>query len=146
MTVAEGAVLFMITSWAFLLLIILKAPRTFGDNSASYSQIVVMMIAILLPDALATWRVFRRVRRDSRNNARRAATAFAVSAPLALGVGYLLGELVGGYAEIVLGRYFILPAVVTVIILLVIFIHSCVVMWALHPSGGVGPVAESETK
>jgi hypothetical protein len=136
----------MIASWAFLLLIILIAPRTFGNNCASYSQIVVMMMAVLLPDALGTWRVFRRVRTDSRNDARRAATAFAVSAPMALGVGYLLGELVGGYAEVVLGRYFILPAVVTVIILLVILIPSGVVMWALHPSSCVGPVTESQTK
>ncbi len=79
-----------------------------------------------------------------RNDARRGATAFAVSAPLALGVGYLLGELAGGYAEVILGRYFVLPAIMTFIIILMIFLPSGVVMWALHPTGGVGSASESE--
>jgi hypothetical protein len=146
-TVAEAAVFFTVASWAFDLAIALVAPRAFGHASASYGQIVVMMFAVLIPDALAAWWIFRRLRADhSRNDARRAATAFAISALLALGVGYLIGELAGGYAEILFGEHFFLPAVVTVIILLMILIPSGVVMWALHPSGGIGSVSESQTK
>jgi hypothetical protein len=146
-TVAEGAVFFTVASWAFDLVIALVAPRAFEHVSTSYSQIVVMVMAVLVPDGLAAWWIFLQVRTDrSRNDARRAAAAFAASAPLALGVGYLLGELVGGYAEVVFGHYFILPTVAAIIIALMIFIPNGVVMWALHPSGGVEPVSESETK
>jgi hypothetical protein len=145
MTVAEGAVLFTVASWAFDLVIALVAPRAFEHGSSSYSQIVVMLMAVLVPDGLAAWWIFRRVRTNrSRNDACRAATAFAVSAPLALGVSYLLGELVGGYAEVVLGRHFVLPAVAAAITVLMIFIPNGAVMWALHPSGGVEPVPESD--
>ncbi len=78
-----------------------------------------------------------------RSDARRATTAFAVSAPLTLAIAYVLGELVGGYAEVILGSRSILPAIVTVIIILMIFVPTAVVAWTLHPSGGIGPVGES---
>jgi hypothetical protein len=144
-TVAEGAVLFTVASWAFDLVIALVAPRAFEHASSSYVQIVVMLMAVLVPDGLAAWWIFRRVRTDrSRNDGRRAATAFAVSAPVVLGVGYLLGELVGGYAEVILGRYFVLPAAAVAVIVPMTFIPSGVVIWALHPSGGVSAIPESD--
>jgi hypothetical protein len=147
MTVAEGAVFFTVASSAFDLVIALVAPPAFGNHSSGYGQMVVMLMAVVGPDGMAAWWIFRRVQTDhSRNDARRAATGFAVSAPLALAVAYLLGELVGGYAEVVLGRYFVLPAVAAVIVVLTIFIPSGVVMWTLHPSGGLEPVSETETK
>jgi hypothetical protein len=146
-TVAEGATLFTIASWIFLLLLILIAPRTFGDRSSSYVQIVVMMTVVLVPDGLGAWWLLRRFRTDyQRNDARRAVTAFAVSAPVALGVGYLFGEMAGVYAEVVFGRYFVLPAVAMSIVVPMIFIPWGVVMWALHSSSGIGSVSESQTK
>jgi hypothetical protein len=137
MTVAEAAVLFAVASWALLFVLALVAPRVFAPDNSSQGGILGML-AVFVPDGLAAWWLMRRVRANrSRSDARRAATAFAVSAPLALGVGYLLGELVGGYAEMILGSRFILPAVASFIIVMMIFIPSGVVIWALHPSGGV---------
>jgi hypothetical protein len=144
MTVAEGAVLFAVASWALLFVLLLMAPRVFAPDSSIQGEIVGML-AVFVPDGLATWWLLRRVRANrSRSDARRAATAFAVSAPLALGIGYLLGELVGGYAEVILGNRFILPAVAAFIIATMIFVPSSVVMWALHPSGGVEPNSGSD--
>jgi len=55
----------------------------------------------------------------------------------------MLGELIGGYTEVAFGSHFILPSIVTFIIVLMISIPSTVVAWTLHPSGGIGPVGES---
>ena len=138
-TVAEGAVLFTVASWAFVLVLAFVAPRAFTRDNSIYSEIVAILLAVFAPDSLAAWWIFRRVRVNrSPDDARRAAIAFAVSAPLVLGVGHLLGELVGAYAEALIGRWFILPSVGAFVIVLMIFIPSGVVMWILHPSGGVG--------
>jgi len=140
-TVAEGAVLFAIACWALVLVIGLVTPRAFTPDKSIHGEIIGALVAVFLPDGLAAWWIFRRLRVDrSRSDARRAATAFAVSAPVALGVGNLLGALVGGYAEALLGRYFVLPAIAAFTIVMMIFVPSGVVIWALHPSGGVGPV------
>jgi len=139
-TVAEAAVLFTLASWAFVLMTLAFRPHVpfRGETTA-------MLATVFVPDSLAAWWLYRRVRANrSRADTRRAATAFAVSAPLILGVGYLLGELVGGYAEVILGSRFILPAVASFIIVLMIFGPSAVVLWVLHPSGGVGAVPESD--
>ena len=144
-TVAEGAVLFTVASWALVLVLGLVIPRAFTPDKSIHIEIIALLVAVFVPDGFAAWWLFRRVGANrSRADARRAATAFAVSAPLILGVGYLLGELVGGYADVILGSRFILPAVASFIIVLMIFVPSAVVMWALHPSGGVGPVPESD--
>ena len=145
MTVAEAAVLFALASWTLVLVFGLVIPRAFTPDKSVHSEIIAILVAVLVPDSLAAWLIFRRLRTDrSRNDARRTATAFAVSAPVVLGIGNLLGELVGGYAEVILGNRFILPAVASFIIVLMIFVPSAVVMWALHPSGGIGPVGESD--
>jgi hypothetical protein len=139
-TVAEGAVLFTVASWGFVL-----TTLAFRPPLSFHGEMIAGFATVFVPDGLAAWWFFRRVLANrSRADARRAATAFAVSAPLILGVGYLLGELVGGYAEVILGSRFILPAMATFIIVLMIFLPSAVVMWVLHPSGGVEPVPESD--
>jgi len=108
-------------------------------------ETIAIFLAVFVPDGLAAWWIFQRLRANcSRSDARRAATAFAVSAPVALGVGDVLGVGVGGYAEVVLGSRFILPAVVAFIIVLMIFVPSAVVMWVLHPSGGAEFVGGSD--
>ncbi len=135
--------MFAVASWALILVLVLVAPRSFTRNLPVHSELIVSLVAVFAPLSLAVWWIFRRLQSDrSRSDARRAATAFAVSAPLALVVGNVLGVLVGGYAEAWLGRYFILPAIAAFIITMMIFVPSGVVMWALHPSGGVGPTSE----
>jgi hypothetical protein len=139
-TVAEAAVLFTVASWAFVLMTLAFRPLM-----SFRGETIAGLATVFVPDGLTAWWLIRRVRANrSRADARRAATAFAVSAPLILGVGYLLGELVGGYAEVILGSRFVLPAVASFIIVLMIFLPSTVVMWVLHPSGGVGVVPESD--
>jgi len=98
------------------------------------------MAVILIPDALATWWLFRRLRQHrTASDARRGATAFAFSVPIVLCTGSVFGEWVGGYAEVFLGRVFILPAIIVFLAVLMVTIPGVVVKWALHPSGGVGP-------
>jgi hypothetical protein len=139
MTSAEAALVFTGTSWAFLLVIMGFMPE------APTYRVMSFAAAVILPDAVATWWIFRRLLLDrARGDAQRGATAFAVSAPVTLAVSYPLGELVGGYTEGILGSHFILPAVLGVIVLLTIIIPGAVVAWSLHPSGGVGAVAESD--
>jgi len=145
--VAEGAILFTVAAWALVLALGLVIPRAFTPDKSTHSEIIGTLLAVIVPDSLATWWIFRRLRTDrSRNDARRAATAFAVSAPVTLGFGSLLGELVGGYAEAWLGSWFILPAVVAFMFIVMIVVPSGVVMWALHPSGGGEPVSGSESR
>jgi len=140
-TCAQAALFFTVASWALVLIILDLMPKAPTQRGLSIAVIVV------LPDALATWWIFRRLRLDrSRGDARRAAVAFAVSAPLTLAASYPLGGLLGGYAEAILGSRFVLPAVLGFIFLLMIIVPGAVVAWALHPSGGVEAVAESESK
>ena len=144
-SVAKGSILFTIGCWAVVLALASQGRTIFDGPVSTLVAAIGLTLAVIVPDALAARWVLRKLLTDRpRNDARRGATAFAVSAPLALGVGYLLGELVGGYAEVILGRYFVLPAIMTFIIILMIFLPSGVVMWALHPTGGVGSASESE--
>ncbi|MGA9979260.1 MAG: hypothetical protein WBQ08_11590 [Candidatus Sulfotelmatobacter sp.] len=137
-TVAEAALVLTVTSWAFIFVY-----SFFVHDMSVHGRITVVPI-IFVPDFLATWWIFRRLRADhSRTDARRAATAFAVSAPATLAIALALGELIGGYAGVVFGSRSILPAVVTFVIALMISVPSAVVAWTLHPSGGTGPVGES---
>jgi hypothetical protein len=136
-TVATAALLFTVASWVLTIVF-------FMPHLSPRSEKIAAPTVVIVPDGLATWWLFRKLQVDrSRSDARRAVTAFAVSAPVVLAIGYLLGELVGGYTEVILGGYFVLPAVVAFIILLIVFIPYAVVSWALHPSGGMEPVSES---
>jgi MFS family permease len=138
-TSAQAAFFLTVTSWAFVLLFLRFAP------AAPTHRGISIAVAVVLPDALATRWIFRRLRSHrSRDNARRAATAFAISAPAALAVSYPLSELVGGYAEWILGSRFILPTIFGFILLVMILVPGVIVAWALHPSAGIGAVVESE--
>jgi hypothetical protein len=137
-TCAQAALFFTVASWALIFIILDLMPKAATQRGLSIAMIVV------LPDALATWWISRRFRLDrSRGDARRAAAAFAVSAPMTLAVSYPLGGLLGSYAEAILGSRFILPVLLGFIFLLMIIVPGAVVAWALHPSGAV---AESESK
>jgi ABC-type Co2+ transport system permease subunit len=137
-SVAETSVLYTFLSWALLFV---KWPE--GSFPGVF---VVLLLAVLLPDGLAAWWVFRKVRRyRSRKDSLRAAAAFAVSAPLVLAVGNLLSELIGGYAELLFGGRFVLPIVAAFLVVLMIFVPTSVVMWSLHPSAGVGAGVENRS-
>ncbi|MFZ1919224.1 MAG: hypothetical protein WAU58_16745 [Terriglobales bacterium] len=133
--VAEAAVVSTVLSYA----VVLSPWPHVSPNGAR----VVLLLAFFAPFFLAAWWIFRRLKSDySRSDSRRGALAFAVTAPLVLGVGNLLGELVGGYVEVLLGSRFILPSIGALVIVLMIFLPAGVVLWALHPSAGVEAVSE----
>jgi hypothetical protein len=138
-TVVAAALLFTLLSWAsvFVYAVMVHEISQHGTMAA--------VAIVLFPDVMATFWIFRRLQVNySRGDARRAATAFAASAPLTLALGYMLGGLVGGYAEATLGGHFIIPAIVVFIVTSMILVPSSVVAWALHPSGGIWPVGESD--
>ncbi len=145
MTVGEGAVLFTVASWALVWAVGPVTPEAFRSHISLPAETILLFVIVFVPDGLAAWWIFRRLLVDhQRSDARRGVMAFAVSAPVVLAVGMVLGELVGGYAEVILGSHFILPAVAAFVMVLMIFGPSAVVVWALHPSGGVGLVGESD--
>jgi MFS family permease len=112
-------------------------------SEASLSRAIGVTIIIVAPDALAACWLFRRLRTQrSAPDARRGAIAFAFSVPIVMSVAYVLGELVGGYAEAFLGRVFIFPAIILFIAILVVTIPGVIVRWALHSSAGVTPINE----
>lgn len=137
-TVAEAALFLTVACW------VLSFVYWFFVRYTKFHEGITVAAVVVFPDALVSWWIFRRLRVDwSNSDARRAATAFAVCAPLTLAIAHVFGELVGGYAEVVLGSRFILPAVATFVIVLMISLPGAVVAWALHPSGGIAPVGES---
>jgi len=144
-TIAKGSIFFTIACWAATVALLTFQRRAMLDGPVSTLDAALgLILVVIVPDALAAWLVLRKLLADRpRREARRAATAFAVSAPLVLGIGHLLSELVGGYAEVTFGSRFILPVVAAFIIALMIFIPSGIVIWTLHPSG-VGPISESD--
>jgi hypothetical protein len=144
-TVAEGSILFSVMSWVLVFALAVQKRAVF-DGPASLSVAIVLgTLIIFLPHGLAAGWTFRKLRvLLSRDEARRATIAFAVSAPVTLAIGYPLSLLVGGYAEVPLGSRFILPSIGVFIITLMALIPNGVVMWALHPSGGVSQAPESD--
>lgn len=138
-TTAEGAVLYAVLGYAIVLI-----PWV----SVSFrGALIVFLVAILAPDILAAWWVLHRLKvTRSRSDARRAAISFAIFAPVVLVAGNLLGELVGGYAEAYLGSRFILPSAFLSVLVLMILIPGAIVVWILHPSGGVAPASNGETQ
>ncbi len=136
MTVSEAAVLYALLGYAIVLIPWISV--SFGG------ALIIFVTAFLAPDILAACWVFHRLKTTrSRSEAHRAAISFAISAPVVLGVSNVLGELVGGYAEVYLGSHFILPSIFLSVILLLTLIPSVVISWVLHPSGGVDLSAET---
>jgi len=137
LTVAEAALLLTVGSWALIFVY-----AVYGRDISPHGAVLAVTV-VIVPDALASWWIFRRLLIDRpRRDAWRAATAFAVSAPVTLALAYLLSAVVGGYAETFLGRKSALPAIAILIIILMMFVPGTVVAWTLHPSGGVQPVGE----
>jgi len=124
---AKAALLLTGAFWALVLGMMLPAMhRMSPDTNATGAA-----TAVLIPDGLAAWWVFRKFRVDrSRHDALKITVAFAVSAPLVLGIGNLVGYVVGGYAEVFLGSSFILPAVAAVTITLMgLLVPTAVLAW-----------------
>jgi hypothetical protein len=142
-TVAKGSVLFTIGCWAVVLALAFLGRSVFDGQASTLVATIGVALVVVLPDALAAWWIFRKLLTDRpRNDARRGAIGFAVSAPLVLGIGNVPGTLIGGWAERLLGSRFIFPTVVAFVVTLMVFVPSGIVTWLLHPSGGVDAIVE----
>jgi CDP-diglyceride synthetase len=95
-------------------------------------QGVLVIAGALLPNGFAAWWMFRELQKQySRRESQAVATAFGVVTPLSLAVAAVLSQIPGAYAEAVLGRRFILPAIfvsVTVVTTLLGFAASAFVL------------------
>jgi hypothetical protein len=75
-------------------------------------QGIFVIAGALLPNGLAAWWIFRELQKQyARRESRAVATAFGIVTPLSLSVAIVLSQIPGAYAEVALGRRFILPAV-----------------------------------
>ena len=98
---------------------------------------VCIIFTLILPIAAAAWWVFRRLRSDYPYREARAVTfAFAVFAPVSLGVGMLTGQLSGGYAESVLGTRFALAGAVAGVIVVSVLGTFIAALLALRVTRG----------
>jgi len=146
-TVAKGSILFTIGCWAVVLMLAFQGHTIFDGPVSTPVATTGVTLAVIVPDALAAWWIFRKLLTDRpQNDARRGAIGFAVSAPLVLGIGNVLGMLIGGWAGRLLGSRFILPTLGAFVITLMVLVPSGIVMWLLHPSGGVDAIAEGNRK
>ncbi len=79
----------------------------FGFNpnpEPSGGEIALGVLAFLLPIGVATAWMFRKLQTVySRREARAVSTAFCLFTPISLGVSFVLAELTGGYAEMLVG-------------------------------------------
>ena len=101
--------------------------------------------AIVIPCVLSTFWIFNRIRQfGSRNEARRGAIAFAVSAIVAMALAYPLATLIGGYVEVILGSRFILPSIAVFIVVVMVCVPGIAVSWALRPSAGVDALRKKD--
>jgi hypothetical protein len=95
-------------------------------------QGILGVAGAVAPTGLAAWWTFRKLQKHyTRRESRAVATAFGVVTPLSLAVGIVFAQVPGGYAEVALGRRFILPAVfvsVAVVTTLLSFVASACVM------------------
>lgn len=95
-------------------------------------QGILGVAGALFPAGLAAWWMFRNLQRHyTRRQWRAAAIAFGVVTPLSLAVAVVFAQIPGAYAEVVLGRRFILPAIfvsVAVVTTLLSFAASAFVL------------------
>jgi hypothetical protein len=86
----------------------------------------LMIASLILSVAIATWWAFRKLKvRYSSREAQAVATAFAISAPIALLISMIFGEFSGGYADLVFrSRYAVLLGVFLGVTLLTLLATS----------------------
>jgi hypothetical protein len=86
---------------------LLVAGLFLGPNVRLHSQTAALLAAILVPMCAATWWIYRKLQQIySRPEARAAAIAFGVFAPISLLVATPFATIPGGYAASFLGRPF----------------------------------------
>jgi hypothetical protein len=125
--IAVGKAAFMTAiGYSALVLLGLKVATT------PTGQGVLIIAGVLLPNGFAAWWMFRELQKQyTRRESQAIATAFGVVTPLSLAVAVVLSQIPGAYAEMVLGRRFILPAIfvsVTVVTTLLGFAASASVL------------------
>jgi hypothetical protein len=101
LTVVGKAALIVTVGW-FALAVTLILIGFKPELIPAKGEILVAM-ALFLPLGAAVWWLFRKLRAHyKRSEARSVAIAFAVFAPVSLLIGLLLGQIFGGYAEMLL--------------------------------------------
>lgn len=126
--ICAGAVLFTTGFWICLLTSL--ATPLLRDGPEHTEKVVVAGVGLVL-DALSGYWVFRKLRSFlSPLVARRIAIAFGISAPLFFGLSNVVGGLLGGYTEALLGSRFALGGVIMSNLIVMAFaVPAAVVAW-----------------
>lgn len=86
-----------------------------------------------LPSGIAAWWMFRKLQAYcTRREARAAAIAFAVLAPVSFGIAFLLSEISGGYAELLLGSPFALVGAFVGIVVIATIVNFVLCLFTLR--------------
>jgi hypothetical protein len=132
---------FLLTVVLFLLLVPPSERSGPPPSSPSIGEAITLIAFFVVPAALGSWWIFRKLRADyPRRQARSAAIAFAVFSPVPLIIGLAVGPIVGGYTGIFLGTESRLVAFsgavlgIVVIIAAMTFVPSLFALWITRPS------------
>lgn len=86
-----------------------------------------------LPTGIAAWWMFRKLHSYcTRREARAVAIAFAVLAPVSFGIAFVLSELSGGYAELLLGSRFALAGAFVGTVLVATLVNFALCLFTLR--------------
>jgi hypothetical protein len=85
-----------------------------------------------LPAGISAWWMFRKLQAYcTRREARAVAIAFAVLAPVSFGIAFLLSEISGGYAELLLGSPFFLAGAFVGIVVMATIVNFVLCLFTL---------------
>jgi hypothetical protein len=77
------------------------------EQKSTWIELLALVVTVLLPIAVASGWMFRKLRTVyPRREARAVSTAFGLFTPVSLCVSMLVGEITGGYAQILVGPMF----------------------------------------
>jgi hypothetical protein len=130
------AACFLLTMISFALLLPPSAWTAPLPRVPPMGEAITLAIVLLVPAGLARWWIVRELSTGySRREALSVANAFAVLAPILLGISLLLGPIVGGYPVLLLGTesrlvaFACVMAAVAVMMTLMTFLLSLFVLW-----------------
>jgi hypothetical protein len=104
LSVVVGKAAVIVVAGAYALVLATMAFRIDGDARPTVG-ILIGISAVFLPTGAAIWWMSRTLRTVfQRREARAISTAFAIFAPISLGVAFVLSEITGSYGELIGGR------------------------------------------
>jgi hypothetical protein len=129
-TIAKAALLLTVAEWVILF----STMRLVSGERIG----IVAWLVLVVPVGLATlWLRRRLLNHLPGPNATKLTLAFAVVGPAVLAISHVLGEVVGGYTEVVLGTRFILPVLVVFILgTMILVVPIVVISWVRFPLRG----------